>query len=156
MSTLLLERGVDPMQVQKHLEQVAGEIGLPFGKREKTYNTRIAQELGKWAEKKGRSTLFHDAVFRAFFVEGKNIGKKSVLVALSGSLGLPKNEADEVLATGAFRDAVDQDWARSQKMGIKMAPTMVFNKKFLVGAQSYEKMVRFMMANHAVCKSGAE
>ena len=49
---------------------------LPFGKREKTYNTRLAQELGKWAGQKGKGTLFHDAMFRAFFVEGMNIGKK--------------------------------------------------------------------------------
>ena len=147
MTTLLLERGVDPMQVQKHLEQVAGKIGLPFGKREKTYNTRIVQELGKWAGQKGKGALFHDAVFHAFFVDGKNIGKKSVLVALSRSLGLPENEAVEVLATGAFREAVDQDWTRSRIMGIKMAPTMVFNEKYLVGAQSYEKMVRFLKAN---------
>ena len=155
MATLLSERGVDPVRVQEHLEQVAGKLGLPFGKREKTYNTRLAQELGKWAGQKGKGTLFHDAVFRAFFVDGKNVGNKSVLMALARALGLPENEADEVLTTGAFDAAVDQDWERSRTIGIKMAPTMLFNGKLLAGAQSYEKMVRFLMANHAICKSGS-
>ena len=77
-------------------------------------------------------------------------------MALSRTLGLPENEAEEVLATGAFDEAVDQDWERSRTIGIKMAPTMVFNEKFLAGAQSYEKMVRFMMANHAICRSDSQ
>ena len=156
MATLLSERGVDPVQVQEYLEQVAAKAGLPFGKREKTYNTRLAQELGKWAEQKGKGTLFHDAVFRAFFVDGRNIGKKSVLMALAKALGLSENEADEVLTTGAFDAAVDKDWERSRTIGIKMAPTMVFNENLLAGAQPYEKMVRFMMANNAICRSDSQ
>jgi predicted DsbA family dithiol-disulfide isomerase len=32
-------------------------------KRKKTYNSRLAQELGKWAETKGKGDEYHDAVF---------------------------------------------------------------------------------------------
>ena len=40
------------------LKQVAEELGLTLGKRKKTYNSRLAQELAKWAESKGRGDLW--------------------------------------------------------------------------------------------------
>ena len=59
-----------------------------------------------------------------------NIGKISALVDMAGGLGLPENRAKEVLETREYKASVDQDWTRSQKMRIKVAPTMVFNEKY--------------------------
>ena len=148
MEELFSARGIDTARVQASLEKAAGEVGLPFGKRGKTYNSRLAQELGKWAESMGKGDAFHDAVFRAFLVDGENISMGSVLAGLAGSLGLPENEAEEVLETRAFKGAVDLDWARSRTMRIKVAPTMIINEKMLVGAQKYKKMERFLRANN--------
>jgi predicted DsbA family dithiol-disulfide isomerase len=138
---------VNPVEIQTHLEQVAGEEGLPFGKREKTYNSRLAQELGKWAESRGMGDPFHDAVFRACLVEGRNISNISVLMSLAKSLGLPPEEAEQVLKTRAFKSSVDRDWMRSQAMGLRMVPTLALNGVILVGAQKYEKMEQFMEKN---------
>jgi len=90
---------------------------------------------------------FHDAVFRACLVEGRNISKISVLVDLAKSLGLPLNEAETVLETRAFKSAVDRDWMRSQAMRIRIVPTLALNGVILVGAQKYEKMEQFMEKN---------
>ncbi len=46
-------RGVDIHQVRQRLNQVARELDLPFSERKMTYNSRLAQELAKWAESKG-------------------------------------------------------------------------------------------------------
>jgi len=148
MEKLFLERGADPVVIQSRLEQAAREEGLPFGRREKTYNSRLAQELGKWAESKGKGDQFHDALFRTCLVEGLNIGKVSVLVEVARSLGLPQEEAAEVLETRAFKKSVDLDWTRSQMMQVQAIPTLVINEAFLVGAQKYEKMAQFMRANN--------
>ena len=75
------------------LKKVAGELGLPWGERKKTYNSRLAQELGKWAEGKGKGDEYHDAVFRAYFVDGKNIAKTDVLMGLAKAVGLHEHEA---------------------------------------------------------------
>jgi len=135
------------VQAQAHLEQVAEEEGLPFGRREKTYNSRLAQELGKWAESRGMGDQFHDAVFRACLVEGRNISKVSVLVDLAESLDLPPREAEKVLETRALRESVDRDWMRSRAMRIRMVPTLAINGVILMGAQKYEKMEQFMGKN---------
>jgi predicted DsbA family dithiol-disulfide isomerase len=147
MEELFSARGIDPARVQARLEKAAGEVCLPFGKRGKTYNSRLAQELGKWAESRGKGDAFHDAAFRACLVDGENISMGSVLAGLAGSLGLPVNEAEEVLETRAFKEHVDLDWARSRTMRIKVAPTMIINEKMLVGAQKYNKMERFLREN---------
>ena len=52
---------------------VAEELELPFGDRTHTYNSRNAQELGKWAEEQGAGEAFHMAVYRAYYVDGCNI-----------------------------------------------------------------------------------
>ena len=69
------------------LKAVAVELGLPFGERSHTYNSRRAQELGKWAEVAGRGEAFHQEVYRAYFVEGKNIARPEVLVELAAGRG---------------------------------------------------------------------
>jgi len=53
------------------LRRVADELGLPWRERDRTYNSRLAQEMSKWAEDKGSGEEFHMSVFRAYFAEGK-------------------------------------------------------------------------------------
>lgn len=133
--------------MMRHLRQKAAELGLPFGDRKKTYNSRLAQELGAWAESKNRGDVFHTAVFRAYFVQGKNIAKVQTLQDLAASVGLSRDEAAAVLSTRTFKAAVDADWALSKKKGITAVPTFVLNQDRLVGAQSYEVLDKLMIAN---------
>ena len=144
LEELFAGRNVDIPAVRARLKRVAEELGLPWGERKKTYNSRLAQELGKWAETKGRGDAYHDAAFRGYFVEGKNIGKKDVLVDLAESVGLEKDVAREVLESRTFRAAVDEDWTLSRQWGITAVPTFVMNGAGVVGAQPYEKLAEFL------------
>lgn len=127
--------------------QVARAEGLPFGHRDKTYNSRLAQELGKWAESKGKGKTYHDAVFHAYFAEGKNIGKIDELVALAGRLSLPEEEARKVLEQRSFEGIVDRDWQRSYRMGVSAVPTFLVGGQFLVGAVPYEALEKLLIDN---------
>ena len=126
------------------MKQVADELGLPLGERKMTYNSRLAQELAKWAESQGKGDLFHDAVFRAYFVDGKNIGKADELVNLAKTVGLLEKEARSVLESRTYREAVDADWSRSQQLGITGVPTFVLGQQGLVGFQPYEALEQFL------------
>jgi predicted DsbA family dithiol-disulfide isomerase len=138
---------MDIPSVMARLKRVARELDLPWGERKMTYNTRSAQELGKWAEAKGKGTEYHDAVFRAYFVDGKNIAKTDVLMGLVTALGLPENEAGEALQKRAFRESVDSDWALVEKLGISSVPTFVVDGRAVVGAQPYEVLEQFLLEN---------
>lgn len=126
-------------------KRVAGELGLPLGERTKTYNSRLATELGKWAETKGKGDEFHNAVFRAYYVDGVNIAKLEELVGLAKAAGLPDKEAMEILKTRAFREAVDSDWDLAGQLGISAIPTFVLDHWAVVGAQSYEVLEKFLL-----------
>jgi hypothetical protein len=87
--------------------------GLPYNaERNMSYNSRLAQELSKWAESKGKSDEIHSALFRAYFVDVKNIGKVEPLVEITKEVGLPADEATDVLMSRSFKSAVDDDWRR--------------------------------------------
>ena len=131
------------------LKRVAGELGLPWGERKRTYNSRLAQELGKWAESKGCGDAFRDAAFRAYFVDGRNIAKPDVLAGVAQAAGLPEREAREALQTRSFRDAVDADWTLAGSMGIEAVPTFVLDGGTLVGAQPYEALEQLLL-DHGV------
>jgi predicted DsbA family dithiol-disulfide isomerase len=138
---------VDIEGMMRHLRKTAADLGLPFGERKKTYNSRLAQELGLWAESKNKGDVFHPAAFKAYFVDGKNIAKIPVLVDLAASVELPGEEAAAVLETRSFKALVDADWNLSREKAITAVPTFVMNQDKLVGAQPYEMLAKFMDAN---------
>jgi predicted DsbA family dithiol-disulfide isomerase len=129
---------------QARLRQLATAEGLPLAERTRTYNSRRAQELGKWAEEQGKGDPFRLAVYQAFFVEGRNIALVDELARIAEAVGLPGNEAREVLAAGSFAAAVDADWQRARELGITAVPTHLCAGRRLVGFSPYEDFVRLI------------
>jgi len=134
-------------EMRLRLKRVAEELGLPLGERTRTYNSRLAQELAKWVELKGKGDEFHDAVFRAYFVDGRNIAQMDVLAGLAQEAGLSADEARIIVRERSFREAVDADWMRSHQMGITAVPTFVMGREAVVGAQPYEVLEQFLVLN---------
>jgi predicted DsbA family dithiol-disulfide isomerase len=114
--------------------------GLPYGERTMTYNSRLAQELGKWADTQPGGEAIHDALFRAYFVEARDISRPAVLLDVVERVGLPVDAAREVLERRTFKDAVDADWELSREYGITGVPTFVAGRHGVVGAQPYEAL----------------
>lgn len=134
------ERLMDVGAMRQRLRQAALEAGLPFGGVDTIYNTRLAQELGAWAETKGVGNAFHRLVFAANFVDGKNISDPTVLEAIAVSAGLDATSAAHVLKTRSFGEAVDRDWAFAKEREIMAAPTILAGMDRVVGARPYETM----------------
>jgi len=119
--------------------------GLPFNaERNMSYNSRLAQELAKWAETKGKAEEVTNALFRAYFVDVKNIGKADVLAKIAEENDLPADEATDVLLSRKFKDAVDEDWRRCASFGVNAVPTFLAGKYLMVGAQPYEELKRLI------------
>jgi predicted DsbA family dithiol-disulfide isomerase len=139
-----------------HLKQVANGLGLPFGDRKMTYNSRLAQELGKWAESKGKGREFHNAMFRAYFADGQNIGKANLLIEVAESINLNGEDAQKIIQGRTYREAVDSDWKRSYELKVTAVPTFLFNNQRLVGAQNFETLEEFLMSNNAIRRNLVE
>lgn len=130
----------------RHLQEVAASLGLPFGERRNTYNSRLAQELGLWAESEGRGHPFHMAAFHAYFAAGKNLAARDVLLDIAGEAGLDRQAAKKVLAERSFRAEVDADWRLAGKKGVTAVPTFIIDGKSLTGARPYSDLVRFVQS----------
>ena len=131
---------------QARMKALMDAEGLPYGERTHSYNSRLAQELAKWAEGQPGGEAIHDALFRAYFVHGRNLGDAEVLLDLARSVGLPEQEAKAVLGERSFSAAVDEDWRISRQAGVTGVPTFAAGGYGIVGAQPYEELERLVQA----------
>ncbi len=146
LEELFAGRNYDVKAGQARMRQLMDAEGLPYASREMTYNSRLAQELGKWADSKGRGQALHDAMFRAFFVDLVNLAQPEELLRIAEAAGLPVEEARQVLEQRTFKEQVDQDWRLSLQMGVTGVPTFVGGNYKVVGAQPYEVLEKLMEA----------
>jgi len=138
MAELYARRGTDPEAMYQRMKGLMDAEGLPYGRRTHTYNSRLAQELGKWADTQAGGEAIHDKLYKAYFVDAKNIGDIDVLVDIAASVGLGAAEARAVLEERRFKDEVDADWAKSHAYGVTGVPTFVAARYGVVGAQPYD------------------
>ena len=140
LADLFAGRGLDIKTMHAQMKARMDAEGLPYGERTHTYNSRLSQELGKWADTQPGGEAFHDAMFRAYFVEGRDISQPAVLLEIAQGVGLPVDAAREVLEKRTFKAAVDADWKLSRQYGVTGVPTFVVGRHGVVGAQPYEAL----------------
>ena len=144
LEELFRGRNVDRKAMHAQMKARMDAEGLPYGERTMTYNSRLSQELGKWADTQPGGEAFHDAMFRAYFVEARDISRPEVLLEIAERVGLPRAAAAEVLEKRTFKAAVDADWKLSREYGITGVPTFVAGHRGVVGAQPYEVIERLV------------
>jgi len=129
---------------QDQMKGLMAQEGLPYGERTHTYNSRLAQEIGAWADTQEGGEVMHDALYRAYFVDTKNIGDPDVLLEIVEANGLSVDEARKVLKERTFKDVVDEDWNKSHQYGVTGVPTFVAAGHGVVGAQPYDTLEKFL------------
>jgi predicted DsbA family dithiol-disulfide isomerase len=144
MAGFYAQRGLDPEAMYQRMKTLMDAEGLPYGKRTHSYNSRLAQELGKWADTQPGGEAIHDALYRAYFVDSRNIGDPDILVEIAEAVGLDGAEARKVIDERRFKDAVDADWAKSHAYGVTGVPTFVAARYGVVGAQPYEALAQLV------------
>ena len=153
LEALFAGRGVDLDAMYARMKGLMDEEGLAYEKRTHTYNSRLAQELAKWAETQEGGGVIHDALNRAYFVEGRNIADGDVLLETIAAIGLSRQQAKQILLSRGFSDAVDEDWAKSHAYGVTGVPTFVAGGYGLVGAQQYEALAQLLEQTGAQAKN---
>jgi len=144
VAEMYAKRGMDPKAMYERMKGLMDGEGLPYGQRANTYNSRRAQELGKWADTQPGGAAIHDALYRAYFVDNHNIADIDVLVGIAESVGLSGEVARKVIEDGSFSDAVDADWEKSRRYGVTGVPTFVAGNHGVVGAQPYEAIAHLL------------
>jgi predicted DsbA family dithiol-disulfide isomerase len=152
LEDLFAGRGMDVAAMQAQMRERMTAEGLAYGTRTHTYNSRLAQELGAWADTQPGGDAIHDALYRAYFVDARDIGDVEVLVEIAGTVGLNTDAARRVVEERTFREAVDTDWQKSRSYGVTGVPTFVAGGYGVVGAQPYEALERLVVEAGAIAR----
>ncbi len=153
LEQLFAGRNIDIPAAKARMVRLMADEGLDYGDRTMTYNSRLAQELAKWAETRPGGDAIHDALFRAYFVNGRNIALIDTLIQVAEQAGLPKDEAGDILESRRFKEAVDTDWQRSKELDVTGVPTFVVGDQAVVGAQPYEELEALVTSAGAARRS---
>jgi predicted DsbA family dithiol-disulfide isomerase len=99
--------------------------------------TRKAHEAAAFARERQRFQPMHDALFRAVFVEGRDIGRIDVLVEIGVAAGLDPTELALALGLDSYADAVAQDERAASAAGIDAVPAFVAEGELALGLLPY-------------------
>jgi predicted DsbA family dithiol-disulfide isomerase len=135
---------------------MAEEAGLELGVRNHRYNGDLAHEAMLWARSVGADDAMHRAIFRAYFVDDRNIGSAEVLVELADGAGLNAPDLRRALDERQYRDEVQEQYAEAREIGVTAVPTFVAGGRALVGAHPYESFHQLMASAGVTRKGRAE
>lgn len=102
-------------------------------------NTLDAHRIIRWAasEAPGVQDRLVDILFRAFFIEGRNIGDNTVLLDAAKEAGMDRAITESLLSGTADCLEVEQEIEVARKMGVTGVPCFIIDNKYAVmGAQS--------------------
>jgi predicted DsbA family dithiol-disulfide isomerase len=101
-----------------------------------TPNSLAGHRLLWWAEQQNHQDRLAEALFRAYFTEGRDVGRHDVLVEIAAEVGLPQADARTFLDSEAGKKEVDEEALRGLKLGLQGVPFFVVNDvPALSGAQ---------------------
>ena len=121
-----------------HYSRAAGEsegLEFNFDKIQRTPNTLRAHRLVRLAQDRGKGSAMMEALFRAYFMRGQDIGDREVLVRAAAPLDLSAEEVRRQIDSADGLEAVQSEDALARRHGINGVPCYIFNGKFaLAGA----------------------
>ncbi|WP_036377217.1 DsbA family oxidoreductase [Micromonospora sp. ATCC 39149] len=122
---------------------VAAGVGLDMRfDRAVHANTFEAHRLIRFAAERGRSAELVEALYRAHFSDGIDVGARDALVKLATEVGLDETEAREYLESNLGRREVAAELAAARELGVSSVPTFVLAGKYAVtGAQEPETLL---------------
>lgn len=148
LAPYLKSRGYDLREGTARLAALMDREGLEWNTApdRMAYNTLRAQQLAVWAEAQGVGEAIHDALFRAYQVEDRNVWELDVLAEIAASVGLDPDAARAAILNGETAEAVQRDQATSRQVGVSSVPTYVAGGKGVVGAQSVDVLKQLVRA----------
>jgi predicted DsbA family dithiol-disulfide isomerase len=136
--------GSTPKDIDRNRENIrlrGAELGFEFNmqKRARIYNTFDAHRLLHWAEIEGKQEALKNALFSAYFTEGRNPSDRAVLLDVAQNVGLDVKRASEILESDEFAAEVRVREKFYADRGIRAVPSVIINDQHLIqGGQPAE------------------
>jgi predicted DsbA family dithiol-disulfide isomerase len=143
--------GSTPADIARNGENLrarGAELGFEFNmqKRGRIYNTFDAHRLLHWAETEGKQEALKNALFSAYFTDGRNPSDHAVLLEVVQKVGLDATRAAAILESDEFAADVRQREKFYTERGIRAVPSVILNDQHLIQggqpAEVFEKALR--------------
>lgn len=137
---------------QEAIRERGAALGFTFemDRRSRVYNTFDAHRLLHWAGLEGRQLALKQALLRAYFTDGEDVGAHGTLVRLAGEVGLGVERARQILASGEFADEVRAQEEFFTSRGIHSVPATIVNGRHLISGgqppEAFEQALRQIAA----------
>jgi len=136
--------GAGGQMYQAITEAGRGEgIGFAFDKIKRTPNTILAHRLIRYSAGLAQQDAVVEALFRAYFFDGADIGRVATLVGVSEQLGLDGPAIRRYLEGDEDDETVRAEDAYARQTGIQGVPCFIIDRKFAIsGAQAPEIFIQ--------------
>lgn len=122
-----------------NLKAYGKSYGLEFNNLLLLSNSHISLLAGEFAKEKNKFHEYHEAAFRAYFTDNKDIGNINVLEEIFKALDLDIAEFKAAITEGLYEDALENTQREASMNHIQSTPTFIVNNKYaIVGAQPLE------------------
>lgn len=149
-------RSVEEMKaMQNQIVATAKNVGLNYDfDKAVRFNTFNAHRVAKMAEEKGIGNEMEEALFKAYFEEGKDLGNTETLTQLAMEVGLSKEEVEKALTDDDYAFMVNRELREATQLGISSVPFFVFDRKYAVqGAQPPQAFAQTLEAAYKEWKA---
>jgi len=109
--------------------------------------TRKAHELALHAREKGCFDKVHRALMDAFHLEGADLGRVDVLVALGAAAGLDPSETKAVLDVDRHAETLAMVRSEAAGAGVRGVPSLVCGGALLEGVHSTDDIAGFLRSS---------
>lgn len=126
---------------------VGKEVGIPFAfdAIERQPNTLAAHALIGAAGELGIQDAVVEALFHAYFIEGRDMTDRATLVEVAGRGGMTADQANAVLDSADARETAALEDERAREIGVSGVPFFIFNGRLAVsGAHPAETLLQAM------------
>ncbi|MET0449462.1 MAG: DsbA family oxidoreductase [Aeromicrobium sp.] len=154
---LVTHKGMAAAQVEQMLVQMtelAATEGLAFDYAALQHtNTVKAHELLHFAKSKDRQLDMSERLFKAYFEEGRHVGRVDDLADLAAEIGLDRDEALAALTSEEFLPAVNADKQQAIAYGISGVPFFVIDGRY--GVSGAQEPASFVEVLQTAAREGA-
>jgi predicted DsbA family dithiol-disulfide isomerase len=135
-------------EVYARVTQVGKSVGIDFAfdRIVRQPNTLVPHALIALGGEHDLQDEVVEALFRAYFLDGRDLTDPAVLTTIAVGAGLPQEAVDACLANAKARELMAAEDEQARRMGVEGVPFFIFNRQYAVsGAQEPEVLLQAMM-----------
>ena len=141
------ELGYPPEQwarMMENLNRMGIAEGIVFSDRTFTTNSHKSLLLAEAVKEEGREIFetLNEALFRAYFTEGRNIGDPQVLREVAQSAGVPTGRIRQAGSDAAYEERLALDREAAEQIGITGIPTFIVDGRWIIEGAVPVEMLR--------------